>query len=418
MKPAVQFHQVSKKYILGAGGSLREMLTRTIKSGRGRNGHSEAEKAFWALKDVSFSIDPGESLGLIGPNGAGKTTALKILADIVQPTSGKIEVNGRTSALIELGAGFHPDLTGRENIYLYAAILGLKRREVDQLFDRIVDFSELEHFIDTPVKRYSSGMYVRLAFAVAAHVSPDVLLVDEVLAVGDSAFRLKCARRIDELQRSGATIIFVSHNLYLVKSVCNSALFLADGKIQAIGDKVMVINEYERWLHNNQIQASHRPDQDHVASLNENSDQPTVISIDKVALRGPQGYEQQEFCHSDHVKLEIHYTTRQTIPEPQICARINRDDGTTCCMVLTNDYGYQLDDLHGQGIISISLNPLLLAGGSYFADVEIWGSLDGVPLALGHSSWFAVNGRSFSHEEASGVFVPQVTGVSLARLNA
>jgi len=249
MKPAVRFENVSKRYELGTGqASLKRLVTKPIKRLIGRKNKLHPSQVLWALRDVSFAVEPGSALGLVGPNGSGKTTSLKLLSKITFPTSGKIDVNGRISALIELGAGFHPDLTGRENVYLNGTILGMKRQEIDERFDQIVEFSGLERFIDTPVKRYSSGMYVRLGFSVAAHVEPDVLLVDEVLAVGDAQFRQKCAQRIEELQKIGTTIVFVAHNLYLVRSVCDKAVFLLNGETQQMGDVDDVISSYENWL--------------------------------------------------------------------------------------------------------------------------------------------------------------------------
>ena len=203
----------------------------------------------WALSDISFSVRRGESLALVGPNGAGKTTILKLLANITKPTAGRVHVAGRLSALIELGAGFHPDLTGRDNVFLNGAILGIRRTEIQRRFDDIVDFSGLERFIDTPVKRYSSGMIVRLGFAVASCIDPDVLLVDEVLAVGDAAFSQKCMSRIRALIKQGTSIVFVSHNLYLVKAACERALYLSAGRCLCEGSTDEVIRAYEQDIH-------------------------------------------------------------------------------------------------------------------------------------------------------------------------
>lgn len=190
---------------------------------------------FWALKDVNFEVQPGEVVGIIGRNGAGKSTLLKILSRITEPTSGRIELRGRVGSLLEVGTGFHPELTGRENIYMNGSILGMSRREVSRKFDEIVAFSEVEDFLDTPVKRYSSGMYVRLAFAVAAHLDPEVLIVDEVLAVGDAAFQAKCLGRMQAIGRSGRTVLFVSHNMAAVESLCSSAVVMADGRVEFVG---------------------------------------------------------------------------------------------------------------------------------------------------------------------------------------
>src|SRR5947207_14901 len=211
---AVFLDHVSKRYALGGAGygSLREELSHLW---RGRLG-GERRRELWALRDVSLETFPGQAVGILGPNGAGKSTILKLIAGIAHPTAGKLQVRGRLGALIEVGAGIHPELTGRENVYLYGSIIGLSRREISAKFDRIVAFAELERFLDTPVKKYSSGMQMRLAFAVAAHVEPEVLLVDEVLAVGDIRFQLRCLEKIREMRSQGTCIVVVSHNLSAV----------------------------------------------------------------------------------------------------------------------------------------------------------------------------------------------------------
>jgi ABC-type polysaccharide/polyol phosphate transport system ATPase subunit len=220
---SIQFEQVSKRYRIGRKlPSLREALGGLWKS--------KEEEAHWAVKDVGFEVQPGEALGIIGPNGAGKTTILKLLSKITLPTSGQIRVNGRLSALIELGAGFHGDLTGRENVYLNGAILGLRKSDIRARFDQIVEFAGIGQYLDTPVKRYSSGMYARLGFAIAAHVDPDVLLVDEVLAVGDYAFQQKCYARMDELRAKGTSLVFVTHNMDAIRRVCDRGLVMYRGE--------------------------------------------------------------------------------------------------------------------------------------------------------------------------------------------
>ncbi len=202
------------------------------------------EEDFWALKDVSFEIRRGERVGIIGRNGAGKSTLLKILSRITEPTTGRVEITGRVASLLEVGTGFHPELTGRENIYLNGAILGMKRREIRAKFDEIVDFAEVEKFLDTPVKRYSSGMYVRLAFAVAAHLEPEILVVDEVLAVGDASFQKKCLGKMKDVSSYGRTVIFVSHNVMAISSLCNRALLLKAGQVIQNDIAAVVIDGY------------------------------------------------------------------------------------------------------------------------------------------------------------------------------
>jgi lipopolysaccharide transport system ATP-binding protein len=246
MQPTIQVENVSKQYRLGKGGSddyhtLREALAdsarwvwnhvRGKRNGLGGPPTGSGVNSFWALKDVSFEVRPGEVVGIIGRNGAGKSTLLKILSRIVEPTSGRAVVRGRMGSLLEVGTGFHPELTGRENIFLNGAILGMTRREIIRKFDEIVAFSEIEQFLDTPVKRYSSGMYVRLAFAVAAHLEPEILLVDEVLAVGDLAFQRKCLGKMGEVSREGRTVFFVSHNMPAVEALCDRGVWLKGGRL-------------------------------------------------------------------------------------------------------------------------------------------------------------------------------------------
>ena len=206
---------------------------------------SSQDDVIWALKDVSFEVNEGEVMGIIGRNGAGKSTLLKVLSRITEPSSGYVEIHGRLSSLLEVGTGFHPELTGRENIFLNGAVLGMRKREIEQKFDEIVNFAEIERFIDTPVKRYSSGMYVRLAFAVAAHLEPEILLVDEVLAVGDIAFQKKCLGKMGDIAKGGRTVLFVSHNMGAIRSLCGSAIWIDDGQIVERGPTDEVVRNYE-----------------------------------------------------------------------------------------------------------------------------------------------------------------------------
>ena len=207
-------------------------------------GGQKAVETFWALKDINLEIKKGETIGIIGPNGSGKSTLLKLIAGVTKPTKGKINVKGRIAPLIELGAGFHPELTGRENIYLNGVILGLKRKEIDEKLEEIVNFAELWEFIDQPIKHYSSGMYLRLAFSVAVHTNPEILLIDEILAVGDSAFQKKCFKKMEEFKEKGVTIVLVSHNLKQIKSFSKRVVYLSDGKIIIDGQAVKVSDKY------------------------------------------------------------------------------------------------------------------------------------------------------------------------------
>ena len=257
---AIRVENLSKRYRIGerkSYGTLRETLAGIPRSplrrilSRDHTIQSQPSKDgfIWALKDVSFEVQQGEVIGIIGRNGAGKTTLLKVLSRITKPTQGMAEIHGRVGSLLEVGTGFHPELTGRENIYLNGAILGMRRAEIQRKFDEIVDFAEIEKFLDTPVKRYSSGMYVRLAFAVAAHLEPEILLVDEVLAVGDAAFQKKCVGKMGDIARGGRTVLFVSHNMAAVQSLCDLAILLEQGNVVTQGYTHSVIEKYLYNIH-------------------------------------------------------------------------------------------------------------------------------------------------------------------------
>ncbi len=246
---AIQVENVSKKYRISTAytrqTSMKDLLTDCLKAPFRRNGNRRKGKEdVWALKDVSFDVQQGELVGVIGRNGAGKSTLLKILTRITEPTSGYFRTSGRVSSLLEVGTGFHPELSGRENIFLNGAVLGMRKQEIKRKFDEIVAFAETGRFIDTPVKRYSSGMYVRLAFAVAAHLEPEILLVDEVLAVGDAAFQKKCLGKMGEVARDGRTIVFISHNMIAINSLCRRAIWLNGGEIVEDGPSAQVVTNY------------------------------------------------------------------------------------------------------------------------------------------------------------------------------
>jgi lipopolysaccharide transport system ATP-binding protein len=248
MKPIIRAEGLGKRYRLGARreayGTLRDALAGALRAPLKRLWRGGEGETVWAVKGLSFEVRPGEIVGVVGRNGAGKSTLLKILSRITEPTEGRAELYGRVGSLLEVGTGFHPELSGRENVYLNGSILGMNRAEIGRKFDEIVAFSELEQFLDTPVKRYSSGMYTRLAFAVAAHLEPEILLVDEVLAVGDAAFQKKCLGKMGEVARAGRTVLFVSHNLASVAALCGRALYVEAGRLVEDGPAAKVIESY------------------------------------------------------------------------------------------------------------------------------------------------------------------------------
>ncbi len=288
MSPVISVENLSKRYIIGHQkqerySTLRDVLADGAKRFSHKLIHPFAESVndptheeFWALKDVSFDIQQGDRVGIIGRNGAGKSTLLKILSRITEPTSGKVAIKGRVASLLEVGTGFHPELTGRENIFLNGAILGMSKVEIKSKFDEIVAFSEVEKFLDTPVKRYSSGMYVRLAFAVAAHLEPEILIVDEVLAVGDAQFQKKCLGKMEEVGKDGRTVLFVSHNMAMISNLCQKGIMLEGGKISAQGEISKVIQQY--------YQNSNKKNE--ISSRRIGSENVELLSVELVGLSG------------------------------------------------------------------------------------------------------------------------------------
>lgn len=251
---AISVKNIGKQYRLGSGrkyDTLRDAMMGVF-SGEGKSSGNNTQ-TIWALKDISFEISPGEVVGIIGRNGAGKSTLLKILSRITEPSTGQARIHGRVGSLLEVGTGFHPELSGRENVYLNGAILGMRRTEIDRRFDEIVAFAEIEKFLDTPVKRYSSGMYVRLAFAVAAHLDPEILLVDEVLAVGDLAFQKKCLGKMEDVSQQGRTVLFVSHNMAAIQALCKRGILLAQGQVVCDAAIDQTVNAYLKALEQNAV---------------------------------------------------------------------------------------------------------------------------------------------------------------------
>lgn len=403
MKRVINFENVSKKYKLGISrASLPALVSqgfkRILKPSSLRSSNNDI---LWALKDVSFDLEKGQSMALVGSNGAGKTTTLKLLANITKPTSGRIETSGKLSALIELGAGFHPDLTGRENIYLNGTILGLKRQEINKRFDEIVDFSELSRFIDTPVKRYSSGMIVRLGFAVASCVEPEILLVDEVLAVGDASFRQKSLKRIQSLIKEGTSILFVSHNLYMVQAVCQKALYLKKGQVQLWDDTKKVIEAYETDLHAERASKF-------AGSAIEKGGTETGLEITDVEMLGMDGNKQERFLSNQPAQIRVHYNAYQDMGKVNVSIFAIRSDGLTCFMLRTKLDDYNLDVERGVGTVSVDLEPLQLITGTYFIEAWFLNEADSIGLTPmgGRSDWFTVKGFARSYEETSGVYEP------------
>jgi lipopolysaccharide transport system ATP-binding protein len=323
----IEVRGLSKKYHLGATIShdtLRDTIANGFRYLFRRNSSSITsnntnKESIWALEDISFDVGQGEILGIIGRNGAGKTTLLKLLSRITEPTGGEIRLHGRVASLLEVGTGFHPELTGRENIYLNGSILGMSRQEIKSRFEEIVDFAETEKFLDTPVKRYSSGMYVRLAFAVAAHLEPEILLVDEVLAVGDIGFQEKCIRKMGNVAREGRTVLVVSHNIRVVETLTERCLYLKDGRLDTQGRTLDVIKQYQGEMLNGKLIDDLPPEFD------------VEIQEPKVTLRNAGLYAGKTYKKSNlfepgqPMSLNFEMEALADIPETVVCVRIYRD---------------------------------------------------------------------------------------------
>ena len=374
----------SKAYPIGATNkSLRDALSNAGRRLTGRVDDDGDNNILWALNDISFVLNRGESLGIIGPNGAGKTTMLKLLSKITVPTEGAIKTEGRISALIELGAGFHPDLTGRDNIYLSAALLGMTRAEIDSRFEKIVAFSELGRFLETPVKRYSSGMYARLGFSVAAHVNPDILLIDEVLAVGDVAFQSKCYQRMGELKKNGTTIIFVTHTMPTMRRLCDRAILLYQGKIQATGEPAHVVETYlstEQFASNLSTQLDSNGQEPAISQ--KKSEGPVVIS--GVSLLNSDGMIVESCKNGDSLTIHIDYTATQETHSPSVTVKIRGSDGTLYDGFNSAWDGIKPEVIHGEGAFEISIDPICLLDGNYLISVMI-ADADGLELFDWHS---------------------------------
>src|SRR4051812_14729568 len=351
----LSFEHVSKRYLVKQErpGDVKRSLLGRLRALRGKSAD------FWAVRDVSFAVERGEVLGIIGHNGAGKSTILKLLSNITSPTEGRIRINGRLSALIEVGSGFHPELTGRENIFLNGAILGMRRGEIATKLDSIADFAGIRPFLDVPVKRFSSGMYVRLGFSIAAHLDPDILLLDEVLAVGDAAFQEKCLRRIGELREAGKTIVFISHDLAAVERICSRVILMRQGQIVMSGAPGEVIAEYQR-----------------LPAIAQHNVQETLIADDSAEI------ESLQLCDLDGrltplvqtgspLGLRISYSVRRPLPDVVFEVLFTNADQEVVAQWTTEVSGQPIALYPGEGVVEFQCPELGLLPGMYYASIAL-----------------------------------------------
>ncbi len=366
MSAVVRFESVSKHYRLRHEQDRPRSIFEIV---RGRwikkLPQLMSQERLWALRDVSFEMERGEALGLIGANGAGKSTLLKLISRVSFPNSGKITVLGQVAALLELGTGFHPELSGRDNIFLSGALAGMSRPEIKRKFPSIVEFSELDRFIDMPVKHYSSGMFARLAFSVSIHLDPEILLVDEVLAVGDHDFQLKCLDRIGELKQQGVTICLVTHSPDLARSLCTRALWLDHGKLMEIGEVEPVLS---RYLNHASAAASQRLSAGGVSAAQRFGSR--LVEIVEVRLTNLQGEAQNIFETGQPLVLQLDYQTHGPVAHPVFGMGIHRQDGTHVTGPNTSLVGLDLGVIEGKGTITYTVPYLPLLDGLYLISVS------------------------------------------------
>lgn len=352
----LQFAHVSKRYRIFEESQDAEQSNSLV---RKFDRFRRRSREFWAVHDVSFDIHRAEAVGIIGHNGAGKSTILKLLSNITTPTRGQIVIRGRLSALIEVGSGFHPELTGRENIYLSGSILGMHRSEISKKLQRIIDFAELRPFIDVPVKRYSSGMYVRLGFSIAAHLEPDILLLDEVLAVGDAAFQAKCIQRILEMKNHGTTIVFISHDLPAVERLCDRVLLMQRGELIDDGVPHQIIGRYQQIT------------KDYISETAPNSGMTKEAEILSVSFQDENDQNVSTFFTGKPLKLEVGYVTSEAVDDVVFEVFFYSPEGKMHCM-LTTEYGGSNIDLHsGSGIVAFHVPGLGLLPDIYHVDIVL-----------------------------------------------
>ncbi|HXO29590.1 MAG TPA: ABC transporter ATP-binding protein [Thermoanaerobaculia bacterium] len=396
-QPVIRVAGVSKRFRRTLPGDR----LRTLKSALVGGLHTRdlpREETIPALEEVSFEVARGESFGLIGGNGSGKSTLLKLVAGMLRPTTGELAVEGRVAALIELGSGFHPEISGRENVYINGAVLGLSRRQIDRRYREIVEFSGLADFMEEPVKNYSSGMYVRLGFAVAIHTDPDVLLVDEVLAVGDEAFAHRCIRRIEEFLAAGRTLLLVSHSLDLVAELCDRVLWLDRGHQRLTGDPRRVIDAYRQAV-------AEEEGAEHLAAARANQEEAAgealrwgsgQAEITTVRLLGPDGSERYHLQSGDRAVFEIHARAARPLTDFVFGIAVNTPRGFECWGTNTDLEGFVPGELAGEVVVRVSCPALRLAPGEYSVDVAIH-ARDGAPYdyrrrALGFTVTAATGG--------------------------
>jgi len=364
MKPIIKVEGLGKQYRVGTRSpqfaTLRDSISAAVRkplAALRANGDTEV---FWALRDVDFEVEPGEVVGVIGRNGAGKSTLLKLLSRITEPTTGRAELYGRVASLLEVGTGFHPELTGRENVFLNGAILGMRKAEIERKFDEIIAFAEIEKFIDTPVKRYSSGMYVRLAFAVAAHLEPEILIIDEVLAVGDMQFQKRCLGKMNEVAKSGRTVLFVSHNMRAVAQLCGHCIWIDSGQLMSRGLANEVVVEY--------LSSVQPETMDGLITEEMHEHEAPELSFRRVELLDENAHSTAVSYFGDPLRFRVEFEVLKPLTQARLGLVVQKFDETVVCAVQHTDAALDLLNLQpGRYVANIQVDVPLIPGPYYIA---------------------------------------------------
>ena len=365
----IKLENVSKKFAKNIKDSMVYGVMDITRNLIGLSSHPEKlrKNEFWAVEDVSFEVKKGETLGIIGPNGSGKTTLLKMINGIFWPDKGKITVKGRVGALIAVGAGFHPQLTGRENIYINGAILGMSKAEINKRFDSIIDFADIGNFLDAPVKHYSSGMYVRLGFAIAVHSEAEILLIDEILSVGDMDFQSKCFKKMKEMDRKGVTKVFISHNLNSVQLICNRAIYLNKGTIRYTGDPRNAVNDFKKDVLKGL--------KDDVSAVRFGTKE---VEITRVEFLDKNNNNANVFKRGESLKVKVVFQSKKNIEKPDFCIAFSNRDDIEVAFASTGDQSVKIDRVNGYGEIIYSIDALPFNMGKYWISVSCYHQFGGV----------------------------------------
>jgi lipopolysaccharide transport system ATP-binding protein len=360
MTPIIEIESVSKRYLISQNKANYRTLRESITSLE----FLKPKRQFWALRDITFSMNPGEIMGVIGENGAGKTTLLKILSRITKPTTGKGKIYGRVASLLEVGTGFHPELTGRENIYLNGVILGLKKKEIDKNFEKIVEFAGIGEFLNTQIKYFSTGMWARLAFSVAAHLEPEILLIDEVLSVGDAEFQKKSLEKMNELSSHGRTVVFVSHNMAAVSNLCTRCMLISEGKLKKLGEVNEVIDTYL---------SNYNPTNEGTIDLINFPKRKgsQKVKFKKIELRNQDNLITGTFLIKDDLFIHLFFESQEFVRNVRIVVEILESSGEKICSIYDSDSGFSLKNVQGNTHVSIGVKDIRFYPGRYHISVSL-----------------------------------------------